>query len=406
MITVQPSRNTCSLIKRTTELENMFADYGKVILTNQHQRSHDPNEEIDPDSNFYFNGIYKCGYYTDEKFNKDIKMGGNLSIVHFNSRSLYANFDHIQDYLLSFANPFNIIAVSETWLNEDKGTDFYLEGYKFVCKNRRNKSGGGAALFIEESINFVTLENMSIVVENVMECVTIEISMLNGRKIVICCVYRAPDSKVEVFSECLSELITKLKQKNVFICGDFNIDLINPNNIAATNDFINTMYASGLNPLITRPSRITNHSATLIDNIFTNVLDIDITSGLMINDISDHLPIFAICDWMHTSIHKPVTKIFKRIRSENRLKDLEQELMKQNWNNVFTERDTNRAYEAFLDTLHSLYDKHCPVVKTLSKKNKNKEKRPWITKSLANACKKKKIDYTNSFYGIDLKRLN
>ena len=41
--------------------------------------------------------------------------------------------------------------------------------------------------------------------------------------------------------------------------------------------------------------RITESSATLIDNIFTNELNIDITSGLMINDISDHLPVFCIC---------------------------------------------------------------------------------------------------------------
>ena len=49
-------------------------------------------------------------------------------------------------------------------------------------------------------------------------------------------------------------------------------------------------------PLITRPTRLTNSTATLIDNIFTNdFIDIEQSmTGLFITDISDHLPIFYI----------------------------------------------------------------------------------------------------------------
>ena len=54
------------------------------------------------------------------------------------------------------------------------------------------------------------------------------------------------------------------------------------------------MFSLGLYPLIDKPTRITDHSATLIDNIFTNELDSKINSGLLISDISDHLPIFAV----------------------------------------------------------------------------------------------------------------
>ena len=42
-------------------------------------------------------------------------------------------------------------------------------------------------------------------------------------------------------------------------------------------------------PLITRPTRITSNTATLIDNIFTNNLNNLSVSGLMFCDISDHL---------------------------------------------------------------------------------------------------------------------
>jgi hypothetical protein len=47
-------------------------------------------------------------------------------------------------------------------------------------------------------------------------------------------------------------------------------------------------------PLITLPTRITAHTATVIDNIFTNNSDNHSLNGLFPSDISDHLPIFCV----------------------------------------------------------------------------------------------------------------
>ena len=41
------------------------------------------------------------------------------------------------------------------------------------------------------------------------------------------------------------------------------------------------------------PTRITNTTATLIDNIFTNNVDCQVASGLVMVDISNHLPVYA-----------------------------------------------------------------------------------------------------------------
>lgn len=57
-----------------------------------------------------------------------------------------------------------------------------------------------------------------------------------------------------------------------------------------TDEFIIMIFSIGLYPQITKPSRITTHSATLIDNIFPNGIENKIVSGLMIIDINDHLP--------------------------------------------------------------------------------------------------------------------
>ncbi len=64
--------------------------------------------------------------------------------------------------------------------------------------------------------------------------------------------------------------------------GNFNIDLLNPNNHKITDEFINTVYSLSLFRKITRPSRITSHCATLIDDIFTSDTDDSTVSRLLI----------------------------------------------------------------------------------------------------------------------------
>lgn len=74
------------------------------------------------------------------------------------------------------------------------------------------------------------------------------------------------------------------------ICGDMNID---PNRNRRMTNFINTMYSNNLFPF-PKPIRITADTATLIGNIFTNKIEINIKAGLLLHDLSDHLPIFAV----------------------------------------------------------------------------------------------------------------
>ena len=49
-------------------------------------------------------------------------------------------------------------------------------------------------------------------------------------------------------------------------------------------------------PYISQPTRITDHSATLIDNIFLNTLEHFVISGNIVYDMTDHLPNFLIFD--------------------------------------------------------------------------------------------------------------
>ena len=91
--------------------------------------------------------------------------------------------------------------------------------------------------------------------------------------------------------------IIKEENKTAYLMGNFNIDLLKVNLHAKTNEFVNDVISQGFLPKITRPTRITPHSATLIDHIYSNdnrpTSQIDI-SGIIITDLADHFGTFHI----------------------------------------------------------------------------------------------------------------
>lgn len=159
-------------------------------------------------------------------------------------------------------------------------------------QNRNHRSGGGVALYVRKELNVKLVNSLTMAVNNVFECVTVEIIMDKRKNMLISCIYKAPGADMEVFIEHMEKMFRNYNHKDIHICGDFNIDLLKAKSHRPTGKFVDTMYSLSLYPVIIRPTRITAHCATLIDNIFTNNLNTTISSGLLVNDITDHLPIF------------------------------------------------------------------------------------------------------------------
>ena len=72
-------------------------------------------------------------------------------------------------------------------------------------------------------------------------------TMKNGNKAIICRVYRAPNTDM---SEFLTNILRNVRKNTVYLCGDFNVDLLQFDKHGATNDFIDQIYTLGLHPLI------------------------------------------------------------------------------------------------------------------------------------------------------------
>ena len=79
-----------------------------------------------------------------------------------------------------------------------------------------------------------------------------------------------------------------------------------------TIEFLDSLASNSLIPLILQPTRMASHSNTLIDDIFSNVIDPDIISGNLTATISDHLPQFAIVPNMFGNILGNKSNIHER----------------------------------------------------------------------------------------------
>ena len=101
---------------------------------------------------------------------------------------------------------------------------------------------------------------------------------------------------IDFNSNYLNELLENIskEQISVFQIRDFNVNLLNYIDHNPTNEFLDSLASNSFIPLILQPTRTTGHSNTLIDNIFSNILDSDIITDNLTATISDPLPQFGI----------------------------------------------------------------------------------------------------------------
>ena len=110
----------------------------------------------------------------------------------------------------------------------------------------------------------------------------------------------------------MTNTLFKLNKENneIYICGDFNINLLKYDEDIAVQEFYNLMTSNGFIPQITLQTRITDSSMTLIDNIYSNTFLNNTFSGNIIIEIADHLLQFVSIDTSKIEYNK--FKYYKR----------------------------------------------------------------------------------------------
>ena len=180
----------------------------------------------------------------------------------------------------------------------------------------------------------------------------------------------------------LLENISK-EQKSVFLLGDFNVNLLNYNEHNQTNEFLDSLAFNSFIPLILQPTRITSHSNTLIDNIFSNVIDQDIISGNLTATSSDHLPQFSIIPNMFGNISGNKSNIYERNWTKFDQENFILDYFSVDWEDLLKtdELNADNSTRMYLDKINMLLGTYAPLKRINKYKMKFKSK-PWITLGL------------------------
>ena len=167
---------------------------------------------------------------------------------------------------------------------KDKTHDYYhLQGYNLEICTRVKKKGGGVCMYVDGKMPY-NMRNDLNELNNPKdtESLFIEIEKQKSKNIVIGVIYRPPDQNMKEFNKFIDTLLSKIadqEKKLLYNMGDFNINLLNNDVHESNGEFVDILSSHSLYASIVKPTRITSKSATLIDNIFTNNLQIKLQAS-------------------------------------------------------------------------------------------------------------------------------
>lgn len=193
-----------------------------------------------------------------------------LNVFSYNVRSLFPKMAELRSFLRP--SLFHVLAFNETWLKSSTTNGMVsFDGFSCFRNDRFRATGGGVALYINKCYK-ATLVGKS------KPGATIEYVLVSlrfaGVSVLVGSVYNPRGGSViedvEIFLNFLC--VESLRYDHCVIAGDFNIDILKPNqpDVAKYLDVLQSFSLSPfpINPEITRPNYVTG-SGSCIDHVLT-----------------------------------------------------------------------------------------------------------------------------------------
>ena len=391
-----------------------FEPYNHTTLTNQIGDKIDMEGE-GPIWDDIANKLKACNYHEP----KNIKMArpNELKILSLNIRSLNKHIDYIRDNIENFEK-YDILSFCETSLNPDSmpngANDLLIAGFHVPFlqnPHRVSNKGGGLAIYVNQRVcdeSDLKLLNLDIQSSNdtTNSCeymflnINIKLGKNKQKSYIIGNMYRSPSTKTADFLEKLDSLLKQLdrhKHKQIILTGDINIDIAKYEYDPISQELIDLTTRFGFLQVITRPTRVTDHSATIIDHIYTNQIHKMHSCGIITFDISDHLGIYiTIALHDHDGTHVDIKEGYntsQKFDAENTEK-FKNCLNNQTWDEILTEPNTQVKYDKFIGIYTQHYNTAFPKTTTQRRKKQRKNSKPWLLSWLENACDRKNKLYS------------
>ena len=360
-------------------------------ILNQNNTYDNLNGEIDL--------IQHSPYYYDGNIPSNDRSVNKLNILSLNCASINAKFDELNITIQQIHNngtEIHAICLQETWLSENSDTSLlHIDDFNLIMQGKICSTHAGLLIYLCKNLKYKTL---SICPQStIWEGQFIEIiGNLIKKKLILGKIYRAPLDTIDNYKRFISELaplLSYLDRRNtdVIIDGDFNIDLLKMNEKPIFIEYFHLLISHGFIPKNTLPTRLSEKSGTLIDNLlckFTHNL-YRISAGMLVSRISDHFPYFLQLDCGKIKRTLPLTYIRERNMNPTNLQNFKDEIANSNLLdsiNSDTNASLNVKYNTFHDTITKALIKHLPIKQV--KINKHKHKKPcWVTKGIIKLIK-------------------
>lgn len=310
--------------------------------------------------------------------------------MHLNVQGIKSKVDQLEIILQQ--KDIDVCCLSETFFKNSEVDILQLDGFKNIANFcRKLKERGGVAIYAKNTVDCRELNWVAeMSVESHFECCGITICEVNY---IIICVYRAPNSNLDIFlvnmEMLLCKLVTRSRNncKKIFILGDYNVNILEKTNKAEL--LLNAFRSFNLHPSIAVPTRITSHSQTCIDNIFTNVKNYNV--DVLDIGLSDHTcQVISIL----TSLSYKEKYWYVYNRNPDNYMDIFLKYISQfSFTDVYSATDPNYGYKMFIDTFSLVFDLCVPdkIIKVTHRRNPI-----WKTKGIATASRHKRQLYLQS----------
>ncbi|XP_071808975.1 uncharacterized protein [Asterias amurensis] len=282
-----------------------------------------------------------------------------------NPRSLNNKVDELG--LILNNNKVDIGAITETWFSPDQPVDqFSIHGYNSFSRPRKERRGGGVALYTKECLNATLLDNIE--VPDDIEAIWVNVrpprlprSISN---IVIGTVYYPPKSIIaqpllDHISSTVDQILTRQPDSGIIVMGDFNRLELDP---LLSNNFIQ---------IVDKPTR----EDAILDKIITNLSSfynpVEISSPL---GLSDHRCVIVRPKRPIRNTNTSKTRVVRPMKDSD-VRECGSWLSDHDWLEVTSTHDVTAKCTEFYETLNCVLDTYFPK-KSVKKHPTDK---PWLT---------------------------
>ena len=308
----------------------------------------------------------KCDYCKLNKcpnFNPD---GYNLMVLQLNIRSMLPNQTKLQQLIHMLDNKgtqVDLIILCETFQNKKTIKLVNVPGYELIASSRESSKGGGTAILIRSNIPYKPCLDLIDFAEKDSEMSYIEITTKSGKSIVV---------GDKVLLDHIQSTVAKVRSEK-------KCDHHRP-----TKSFLDMMMDLNMLLAITWLTRITSNTATLIDKVFiSEQLQKSFDSGLIVENISDHLPIIVLMKQTQLT-DKSSIEFDSRNLTKEKISRLKTELMHVDWNGILNSDDCSENFERFYSKVKDTMDDIAPI-RHVRISGKHHFAEPWMTTGLETA---------------------